>query len=59
MIATILFLLILLYAIATYNSLTRKRNNVENAFGAIDAMLKKKIRSDSESGRHCTAIRRT
>lgn len=42
MIATILFLLILLYAIAAYNSLTRKRNNVENAFGTIDAMLKKR-----------------
>lgn len=41
-IPTILFLLILIYAVVTYNSLTRKRNDVENAFGAIDAMLKKR-----------------
>ena len=28
--------------IAIYNSLVRKRNETENAFGAIDVMLKKR-----------------
>ena len=46
----------LLYAIISYNTLTRKRNNVDNAFGLIDAVEK---RSDliPKFSRYCTAIR--
>lgn len=43
MIAPILFIIIILYAVVAYNSLVRKRNNVDNAFGSIDAMLKKRF----------------
>ena len=43
MISSILFIVIILYAIIAYNNLTRKRNNVDNAFGSIDAMLKKRF----------------
>ena len=43
MIPTILFIIIILYAVITYNNLTRKRNNVGNAFGSIDVMLKKRF----------------
>lgn len=35
--------LIVIYAIGVYNSLVRKNNSVENAFGSIDAMLKKRF----------------
>jgi LemA protein len=34
--------LLLLFLIGIYNKLVRKRNAVENTFGAIDAMLKKR-----------------
>lgn len=34
--------LLLLIAIALYNSLVRKKNDVENAFASIDVMLKKR-----------------
>ena len=43
MIAAILFILIILYAIIAYNSLVRRKNNIDNAFGAIDVMLKKRF----------------
>mgnify|MGYP001662428808 CR=1 FL=1 len=43
MIPTILFIIIILYAVIAYNSLTRKRNNVDNAFSSIDVMLKKRF----------------
>lgn len=43
MIASVLFIVIILYAIVAYNGLTRKKNNIENAFGSIDAMLKKRF----------------
>jgi LemA protein len=33
---------IILWAIATYNGLIRKKNNVENAFGGMDVQLKKR-----------------
>ncbi|NPA35607.1 MAG: LemA family protein [Chlorobi bacterium] len=34
--------IIVLWAIATYNGLIRKKNNVENAFGGMDVQLKKR-----------------
>ena len=40
MISLIILGIIFLYAIISYNTLTRKRNNVDNAFGSIDVMLK-------------------
>lgn len=42
MIAIIVVGVLLLYYIAVYNNLTRKKNQVSNAFGSIDAMLKKR-----------------
>jgi LemA protein len=33
--------ILLLFIVILYNSLVRKKNNVENAFASIDAMLKK------------------
>lgn len=42
MIALIILGVIVLFCITMYNTLTRKRNNVDNAFGSIDAMLKKR-----------------
>ena len=59
MISLIILGIIFLYAIISYNTLTRKRNNVDNAFGSIDVMLKKKIRPYSQFSRYCTAIRET
>lgn len=43
MVPMILLAVIFLYSIVVYNRLTRKRNNVDNAFGSIDAMLKKRF----------------
>lgn len=43
MIALIILAFIALLFISMYNSLIRKRNNTDNAFGAIDAMLKKRF----------------
>ena len=43
MISLIILGIIFLYAIISYNTLTRKRNNVDNAFGSIDVMLKKRF----------------
>lgn len=43
MIASVLFIVIILYTVIAYNNLTRKKNNVTNAFGSIDAMLKKRF----------------
>ena len=43
MISLILLIIIFGYSIIAYNNLTRKRNNTENAFGSIDAMLKKRF----------------
>jgi LemA protein len=34
--------ILLLIIAGIYNSLVRKRNDVENAFGSIDTMLKKR-----------------
>lgn len=34
---------VMLFVIFAYNALVRKRNQVDNAFGAIDAMLKKRF----------------
>lgn len=43
MIITLIVVAILIFtAIGIYNSLVTKRNNTENAFGAVDAMLKKR-----------------
>ncbi len=42
MFAVIFIVLIFLYIIAVYNTLIRKRNSIENTFGAIDVMLKKR-----------------
>lgn len=43
MIAAIIILVVLaIFAIALYNSLIRKRNEVENAFGGMDVQLKKR-----------------
>ena len=43
MISLIILIVIFGYSIIAYNNLTRKRNNTENAFGSIDAMLKKRF----------------
>lgn len=43
MIAIILLGILLLYFVAVYNNLVRKNNQVSNAFGSIDAMLKKRF----------------
>lgn len=43
MIALIILGVLVLLSITAYNTLTRKRNNVDNAFGSIDAMLKKRF----------------
>ena len=56
MISLIILGIIFLYAIISYNTLTRKRNNVDNAFGSIDVMLKKRF---DQFSRYCTAIRET
>ncbi len=40
--AVIFVALVLFYAIAVYNTLVMKRNSIENAFGSIDVMLKKR-----------------
>ena len=40
MISLIILGIIFLYAIISYNTLTRKRNNVDNAFGSIDLRTK-------------------
>ena len=58
MISLIILGIIFLYAIISYNTLTRKRNNVDNAFGSIDVMLKKRF-DLSQFSRYCTAIRET
>ena len=34
--------ILLLFIVILYNSLVRKKNDVENAFASIDAMLKKR-----------------
>ncbi|MBN2350486.1 MAG: LemA family protein [Bacteroidales bacterium] len=41
-IAIIIVVLVLLFIMGLYNSLVRKKNDVENSFGSIDAMLKKR-----------------
>ncbi len=38
----VVFALLLLVGIGIYNSLVRKKNDVENAFASIDVMLKKR-----------------
>lgn len=43
MVAIIILVLLALALIVPYNNLTRRRNQVDNAFGAIDAMLKKRF----------------
>lgn len=43
MISLLILIVIFGYSIIAYNNLTRKRNNTENAFGSIDAMLKKRF----------------
>lgn len=43
MITIIVLGVLLLYFIAVYNNLIRKNNQVTNAFGSIDAMLKKRF----------------
>lgn len=43
MIIAILLGVILLYYVMAYNNLTRKNNQITNAFGSIDAMLKKRF----------------
>ena len=58
MISLIILGIIFLYAIISYNTLTRKRNNVDNAFGSIDVMLKKRFDLIPNLV-YCTAIRET
>lgn len=41
MITLIILGVLVLFGITAYNTLTRRKNNVDNAFGSIDAMLKK------------------
>lgn len=43
MIITIIILLIVLVPVLMYNSLVRKRNQLENAFSTIDVMLKRRF----------------
>ncbi|MDE6452023.1 MAG: LemA family protein [Odoribacter sp.] len=43
MITLIILIVLVLFFISTYNNLVRKKNNVDNAFGSIDAMLKKRF----------------
>lgn len=43
MIISLILLLVALFFIISYNTLVRKRNSVTNAFGTIDAMLKKRF----------------
>lgn len=43
MIAIIVLGILFIYIVAVYNNLTRKNNQVSNAFGSIDAMLKKRF----------------
>lgn len=43
MISLIILGIIFLFAIVSYNTLTRKSNQVDNAFGSIDVMLKKRF----------------
>ena len=42
-IAGIIIAVCLLYIIGVYNTLVKKRNNIDNAFGSIDVMLKKRF----------------
>lgn len=42
MFAVIFVVLIFFYIVAVYNTLIRKRNAIENTFGTIDVMLKKR-----------------
>jgi LemA protein len=39
---TVLLVIIVLYLILLYNNIIRKRNETDNAFGSVDAMLKKR-----------------
>lgn len=43
MITLIILGVLVLFGITAYNTLTRRKNNVDNAFGSIDAMLKKRF----------------
>lgn len=43
MLTIIIPIVIILFLTVTYNNLVRKKNNVENAFGSIDTMLKKRF----------------
>ena len=43
MIVTIIIVLFILVVISMYNSLVRKRNQIENAFSTIDVMLKRRF----------------
>lgn len=43
MLTLIIFIALILFLVTTYNNLVRKKNNVDNAFGSIDAMLKKRF----------------
>lgn len=43
MLILIILIAVALFFISTYNNLVRKKNNVDNAFGSIDAMLKKRF----------------
>lgn len=40
--AIIIAAVLIIFVIALYNNLVRKKNDVENAFGSMDAMLKKR-----------------
>ena len=40
--AVIILVLLILYVITLYNNIVRRRNDVDKAFGSIDAMLKKR-----------------
>ena len=43
MIVAIIIVLFILVVISMYNSLVRKRNQIENAFSTIDVMLKRRF----------------
>ena len=67
MIVAIIIVLFILVVISMYNSLVRKRNQIENAFSTIDVMLKLKAsenflqlqRSLNETEEQLAAARRT
>ena len=40
--AVVFVVIIFFYVVAVYNTFIRKRNSIENTFGAIDVMLKKR-----------------